>query len=47
MKIGIDIVENKRIKLNDNFICKILSENEIKIFKTKTKAEKREFVSGR
>ncbi|AJM71973.1 holo-ACP synthase [Mycoplasma yeatsii] len=47
MKIGIDIIENKRIKLNDNFICKILSENEIKIFKTKTKVEQREFLSGR
>ncbi|MDQ0567419.1 holo-ACP synthase [Mycoplasma yeatsii] len=47
MKIGIDIIENKRIKLNDNFISKILSENEIEIFKTKTKVEQREFLSGR
>ncbi|AEM68855.1 4'-phosphopantetheinyl transferase superfamily protein [Mycoplasma putrefaciens] len=47
MKVGIDIVENKRIKLKESLIFKILSESELAIFNSKNRQEKREFLSGR
>ncbi|WP_434325369.1 holo-ACP synthase [Mycoplasma capricolum] len=45
--VGIDIVENKRIKLKEEFIVKVLSANEIKTFNLKNKKQKREFLAGR
>lgn len=44
--VGIDIVENKRIKIKKEFIIKVLSINEIKTFNTKNKKQKREFLAG-
>ncbi|WP_434343922.1 4'-phosphopantetheinyl transferase superfamily protein [Mycoplasma sp. 06067-C1-B144P-99-0482-3] len=45
--LGIDIVENKRIKIKKEFVIKVLSINEIKTFNTKNKKQKREFLAGR
>ncbi|UKS54037.1 holo-ACP synthase [Mycoplasma feriruminatoris] len=45
--VGIDIVENKRIKLKKEFIIKVLSENEIKTFNNKNKKQQKEFLAGR
>ncbi|QVK05683.1 holo-ACP synthase [Mycoplasma mycoides] len=45
--VGIDIVENKRIKLKKEFIIKVLSTNEIQTLNTKTKKQKKEFLAGR
>ncbi|ATG97475.1 holo-ACP synthase [Mesoplasma lactucae] len=47
-QIGTDIVEIKRIKLNDKFLTKVLSTEELKRFNNMSdKKRKREFVAGR
>ena len=47
-KIGIDIVENKRIKLRLAFLKKVLSANELEMFNQfSSKLQKLAFVSGR
>ncbi|WP_342252142.1 holo-ACP synthase [Spiroplasma endosymbiont of Amphibalanus improvisus] len=46
--IGIDIIENKRIKLKEKFVLRVLSSSEFKLFNDfKTVKRKREFVAGR
>ncbi len=48
MAVGVDIVENKRVKLRDRFIKRILSNNELNIFlMLLTKKRKIEFLAGR
>lgn len=47
-KIGIDIVENKRINLRTNFLNKVLTTNELKKYNEfSSKQAKIEFVAGR
>lgn len=47
-KVGIDIVQIKRIKLKANFISKVLHTDEILIFNQFTnKIQKRQFLAGR
>ncbi|AUB31855.1 holo-ACP synthase [Spiroplasma floricola] len=47
-KIGIDIVENKRINLNDKFLKKFLHESEfILLNKLQSQEAKTQFVAGR
>ncbi|ATZ21634.1 holo-ACP synthase [Mesoplasma tabanidae] len=47
-KIGIDIVENKRVNLRENFLNKVLSKNELeKIKMMSSKKSKLQFVAGR
>lgn len=47
--IGIDIVENERIKnsINENFLDKILTTNEKKIYNNKTENKKIDYLCGR
>ncbi len=46
--IGVDIVKIERISITDNFINKVLSNDEIKIFKTlKSVSRQKEFLAGR
>jgi len=48
MKIGIDIVKNKRVKLELALIKRILSIEELKIFNSfDNKKRQQEFVAGR
>jgi len=48
MKIGIDIIKNKRVKLEPALIKRILSIEELKIFNSfDNKKRKQEFVAGR
>jgi holo-[acyl-carrier protein] synthase len=48
MQVGIDIVENKRIKLKEKFIRHLLSIDELEIFHSLTnKKRQREFLAGR
>lgn len=48
MNIGIDIVENKRLKdKNIDFVKKILTIKEIELMNKKTGRQKLEFLSGR
>ncbi|MCL8211254.1 hypothetical protein LD125_00235 [Mesoplasma sp. JKS002658] len=47
-KIGVDIVQNKRIKLRLAFLRKVLSEHELQMLdQFVSKRQKQEFVSGR
>ncbi len=47
-KIGIDIVENKRINLNDKFLKKFLHKNEfILLSKLESQEAKIKFIAGR
>lgn len=47
-RVGIDIVDNLRIKLTPNFLTKFLTQNELKIFATfEIEERKREFAAGR
>ena len=46
--VGIDIIENKRIDINNsNFINCVLTDKEIEIFKRKKGHKKIEFLCGR
>lgn len=49
LDIGIDIVENKRIKRNCSlkFICQILTKKEQLIYKQKKEKQQLEFLCGR
>ena len=46
-EIGIDIVENKRIKMTSDFIEKILTDKERDIFNSKKGHKQLEFLCGR
>lgn len=47
-KIGIDIVENKRINLREHFLNKVLTNNELEKYnQLSSKQAKIEFVAGR
>lgn len=47
--IGIDIIENERIlkSINDNFLCTVLTDNELEIYKSKKGKKALHFLCGR
>ncbi|MGM9873740.1 MAG: holo-ACP synthase [Bacilli bacterium] len=45
MNVGIDIIKNERIHLNENFLNRILSKNELELLSKRN--DKVEFVAGR
>ncbi|WP_368487066.1 holo-ACP synthase [Spiroplasma sp. DGKH1] len=46
--VGIDIIKNKRIKVNDQFASKILAEKEFQYYSSvDSKTRQREYLAGR